>query len=214
MTFAAPFSRVITRPFGGVPSKAWWLSGGIAAANCIAAYQPKGAASLAASYANLTGNATYNAAEGTAPSWDATSGWIFNAASTQYLLTNYVLTSTSSVIVKFSDASGATCVVGCSSNAKTLFEIGTARFRVGSVTITVTTYSGVLAVAGITCFKDASSLGDGTDGRSVLTLDIGRRRTGASTGDRYFTGYIQALAIYNSDVTANISALTTAMNAL
>jgi hypothetical protein len=67
----------------------WWLSGGIAAANCIAAYQPKGAASLAASYDNLTGNATYDAALGVAPTWDVVSGWKFDGA-TQYLRTGVV----------------------------------------------------------------------------------------------------------------------------
>ncbi len=63
---------------------AWWLSGGISAANCIAAYQPKGAADLAASYVNLANPGTYNAAPGVAPTWAAADGWTFGG--TNYLL--------------------------------------------------------------------------------------------------------------------------------
>ena len=62
----------------------WWLSGGISAANCIAAYQPKGAADLAASYVNLANPGTYNAAPGVAPTWAAADGWTFGG--TNYLL--------------------------------------------------------------------------------------------------------------------------------
>lgn len=65
----------------------WWLSGGIAAANCIAAYQPKGAASYAASKVNLANPGTYDAYEGIAPDWSTAAGWDFGAI-TKYLKTN------------------------------------------------------------------------------------------------------------------------------
>lgn len=67
----------------------WWLSGGIAAANCVAAYQPIGAASLAASYINLANPGTYDAAPGVAPTFNAATGWTFDGA-TQYLKTGIV----------------------------------------------------------------------------------------------------------------------------
>ena len=55
--------------------KAPWGLGGemIDIGNCIAAYQPKGAASLAESYQNLA-----------APGWDATDGWTFSGAMLNY----------------------------------------------------------------------------------------------------------------------------------
>ncbi len=49
----------------GVAEIPWWLAGGIPAENCIAAYQPKGAASYAASKVNLANPGTYDAYEGT-----------------------------------------------------------------------------------------------------------------------------------------------------
>jgi len=90
------------RSLGGVP---WYLSGGIAAANCIAAYTPKGAASLAASYDNnaAPGNGladgTYDCTLGVAPGWDAANGW--QGTGLAYLKTGIIPTDiTWSAIVK------------------------------------------------------------------------------------------------------------------
>jgi len=64
----------------------WWLAGGISAANCLAAYQPKGAASYAASKVNLANPGTYNLSDGAAyPTWDAVNGWTFVDGNLQYL---------------------------------------------------------------------------------------------------------------------------------
>jgi hypothetical protein len=60
------------------PSSAsnWWEAGG--ATGCVAAYQPKGAASYAASLVNLANPGTYNLTETAAsPIWDAAVGWTF-----------------------------------------------------------------------------------------------------------------------------------------
>ena len=80
----------------------WYLSGGILAANCIAAYQPKGAASLAASYVNLANPGTYDAAPVVAPTWDAVNGWVGDG--TQYLNTGVVPAANYSMFVRFSGA--------------------------------------------------------------------------------------------------------------
>jgi len=87
----------------------WWV---VAGKTCVAAYQPKGAADIAASYVNLASPGTYNAAPGTAPTWDATSGWIFNG-STQYLTTGVIPTvfNTWTVIVRFSNVSGGATTI-------------------------------------------------------------------------------------------------------
>ena len=64
----------------------WWLAGGAPAP--VAAYQPKGAASLAASYVNLANPGMYDVVGGAAyPSWSAGVGWSFSAASHQHLNT-------------------------------------------------------------------------------------------------------------------------------
>jgi hypothetical protein len=64
----------------------WYLSGGIAKPNCVAAYQSKGAANYAASKINLVTPGTYDLTDGVAfPTWDATNGWYFTALSLQYL---------------------------------------------------------------------------------------------------------------------------------
>lgn len=79
----------------------WYLSGGVVAANCIAAYQPKGAASLAASYINLANPGTNNAAPGVAPTWDATNGFKF--ADNQYLVGPTVTGTEGTLIIRFSN---------------------------------------------------------------------------------------------------------------
>jgi len=61
----------------------WWLAGGINAANCIAAYQPIGAADYATSKVNLANPGTYDAYEGTAPDWSAVTGWTFDSTNSQ-----------------------------------------------------------------------------------------------------------------------------------
>ena len=57
-------------------TRQWWLAGGIHPSQVVAAYQPKGAASLAASYVNLANPGTNDAQVGVAPGLDS-SGWVF-----------------------------------------------------------------------------------------------------------------------------------------
>ena len=98
----------------------WWLSGGISAANCKAAYAPKGAASLVASYSNLNAPGTNDAAPGTAPTWDATNGWIFNGTN-QYLTTGIVPAAGYSMIVRFSNLTSDGYLAGTQQTAAPRF---------------------------------------------------------------------------------------------
>jgi hypothetical protein len=81
MTFGSTFGRTFSPTFQpssqavAVASGGWWLSGGIDPANCVAAYQPKGAASLEASYTDLSGNSHTITPGATEPSWDTDEGW-------------------------------------------------------------------------------------------------------------------------------------------
>ena len=62
----------------------WWE---VAGKTCVAAYQPKGAASYAASKVNLANPGTYDATDGVAyPTWAAATGWTFNGTN-QFLAT-------------------------------------------------------------------------------------------------------------------------------
>lgn len=83
-----------------VAAAPWWLSGG--ASGCVAAYQPKSAASYAASKLDLSGSGN-NASEGVAPSWDAVNGWQLNGT-TQYLVSGVIpLPGTGSMFIQFTN---------------------------------------------------------------------------------------------------------------
>lgn len=202
----------------------WWLSGGISAANCIAAYQPIGAASLAASYVNLANPGTYDAAPGVAPTFDAATGWTFNG-SDQYLNSGVTLGSGSSIILRFSDKAGSLpqnayfagsnqvaqlILVGASANSrKNRYAHGTA------VKEGIVSNSGVIALAATAGFIDAASdvtglAGTGTTNRPIF---IGCYNSGG-TPALYMPCKIQAIALYNIDISSYISPLTAAMAAL
>lgn len=76
MTFGSVFGRTFSptfQPSSQAASDTWWdLNGTIT--SCVAAYQPKGAASYAASLVDLSGNGN-DATEVAAPGWDSTNGW-------------------------------------------------------------------------------------------------------------------------------------------
>jgi lysophospholipase L1-like esterase len=86
---------------GNSSSVPWYLSGGITLSNCVAVYQPVGAANLAASYINLVAPGTNNAAEGVAPIFSAETGWTFNGT-TQYLKTGILPNANYSIYIETS----------------------------------------------------------------------------------------------------------------
>lgn len=212
-------------------AEGWWLSGGIDAANCIAAYQPKGAASYAASKSNLANPGTYDAIEGVAPAWDAVNGWMFDGVN-NYLNTGVSPTAEGaySMIARFSNATG---INGNDTLAGMYATQPVNRFFMSP------NYNGSQHIFGFgdTYVLSASQYSSGT---IALTQDLGyingflendlaataassvwisiyigafnREGAGAS---QYAQAYVQAFAIYNIVISAaQVSALTTAMNAL
>ena len=185
----------------------WWLSGGVSASDVVAAYQPKGATSLAASYVNLANPGTYNAAPGNAPTWDAANGFKFFANSAQYLKTGIIPTSGWSAFVRFSNFFGT----GSFGFLFGSVGLGTTRFRVGcnilserlygngsDVTTTIMPASGVMGFAGQQGFLNGSSDG-GTIGAwsgTAAEVYIGVRNSGGAAGF-FVQAYIQAMAIFN-----------------
>jgi hypothetical protein len=200
----------------------WWAVGGIAEI-CIGAYQPMGAASLAASYINLA-NPTNNAAPGSAPSFDTAVGWTFS--DTHWLGTNIIAAANYSMIGRFSGttarASGH-CVMGCGSLSTNrlyvlpgldvsnrAFGYGLHKSFAGAVD------NGVMAIAGENCYYNGAV--DGVTAGSItsgeLEIQFGRRWKGSGF-DFPLNGNIQAAAIYSAVLTApQVAALTTAINNL
>jgi hypothetical protein len=191
----------------------------------VAAYAPKGSASLSASYTNLANPGTFDCSLGDAPTWDATSGWIFNGSS-NYLKTGITNSSGWSVFVRYSDYIS-------NGNYRYLFGSyggATAQLRIGLRGTYDILYGngGELIPSGVTPPTGAIL---GTAGNKAYrngTAETGTIGTWSGTGAEifigarnnsgpgfYLAGYIQAFAVYNTTISAaQVAALTTSMNAI
>lgn len=201
----------------------WWdLDGAIT--SCIAAYQPKGAVDYTASKVNLANPGTYNATEGVAPTWDTTTGWTGDGAS-KYLDTGITVTDdeTHTLIFRYSGHDSASSTYDCT------FGVDTAKNEWGFInrsnrpyimlggTITqfgtITMNEAVVCVAGLSLYVNGGYRGAHAGGNVNGTIKIGRIHYGGV--QKYFYANYLAAAIYNAVLTSDqISALTTAMNAL
>lgn len=76
----------------------WWDASGTIS-GCVAAYQPIGAASLAASYVNLQNPGTYDLTVGSAVGFDTDYGWTFDGTS-RYLRTGITAYQPMTAIVR------------------------------------------------------------------------------------------------------------------
>lgn len=236
MAFAPPFQRPFSATFdrrAAVAVTPWWLAGGVAAATCLAAYTPKGKASLALSYNNdaAPGNGladgTYDAAPGTAPTFDA-SGWTFNG-STQYLTTGVTPENNQSwsMLVCYASTTNLMPLAGLvdvTGNsiwfilAGVIDTVSSVQYGNGKVVyISPTQPSGVIGFAGNTAYRNgiAESTTIGTEiGTISCAITIAARNVSGSI-DRYNACNIQALAIYNVTLTSTqVLAISTAMAAL
>lgn len=201
-----------------ITDKPWWLAGGIPVAACVAAYQPAAAPSLAGSYVNLVSPGLYNAAPGTAPDWDAVNGWKFTGASSHYLVTGITPANTWTAIARMSNiTTGDTWAFGSYTangfgiqprNAlnKTIYYNNT------NITINVSRTSGVWAISYTACYYNGVYEGSTNGNASTAEFWIGDI---SGIYRRNLTGYMQALAIYNTKLSdSQVASLTTAMNAL
>lgn len=206
----------------------WYLSGGVSAANCVAAYAGKGAASESASRSNLSNPGTYTLTpSATPPSWASGTGWKMNGSSTYYNtgLVPDLTVSTWSIIAKFNGGSstGVRAVVGCgNSGYNQMFVIARSnsggnryytknnkeRYQSGAST------NGVLAQAGLACYYNGSldyTFSALTTGAVTESLSIGAWHIGAGY---YYNddGYITSVAIYNTTLTqAQVQSIGAAM---
>lgn len=232
MTFGAvfqrPFPPVFDRGLDAAAAAAgWWTYGG--ATGCVAAYQPKGAASLAASYVNLANPGTYDAAPGVAPTFDAATGWSFAAAASQYLNSGVPGTSALSMLIRFSNASGALVSFGAAietggtkyilwrprnTTNRQLYLASSSLIKAGALT------SGVFGYAGATVFLNG--LSDGSvlpmpslpAGLPGIAIYIGALNF-AGTAAQFSGINVQAVAIYSDTLSAGeVATVSSAMAAL
>lgn len=206
----------------GAAAADWWLSGGVSAANCVVAYQPKGAASLAASYTNLANPGTYTAAPGVAPTFAAATGWTFAAESTTYLNTGIVPASGWSFIIRFNGTADGGVPIGTyKPNARFFVQLGSTVVVYASGSLVVVSpqaTSGVLAIAGQQGYRngtaDGAAISAWTD-TTTLSIYIGAHSRSDTGIGSYYTGSIQAIAIYNATLSAaQVSGISAAMAAL
>jgi uncharacterized protein (TIGR03790 family) len=202
----------------------WWQAGG--ATGCVAAYQPYGATSLAASYSNLANPGTYAAAPGDAPTWDGVNGWVFNGT-TDYLTTGITPTGSFSAIVMYSyladNVAAIQTVFGSVGATATRFSIRPRTDATNNVTYglgalgatTPEILTGTLAIAGSWGYREGITDTNTLGGWSGTGAEIYIGARNSSGPGSYASVHIQALAVYSTTLThAQIAAITTAMEAL
>jgi len=218
------FPRSPTAPGRSV---VWALSGGINPANCIAVYQPIGAANLADSYVNIANPGTYNAAPGSQPAFDPNTGWTFNGTS-NHLITGIIPRKTWTCLVRFSDRPEEAFLrflVGVRQNTGSTrwglvpySATSTLEFRQGeSYDAGPGVAGGVMALVGLYGYMNGVQVGGpfaGWDTPHTHAFLIGGQNTYGTPG-AYFLGRIQAIAVYDTTLSEpQVVAVTNAMNAL
>ena len=198
----------------------WWQVPG---ATCIAAYQPKGAADLAASYVNLASPGTYNATwSGASPSWSASNGWI--CSTSNYLRTGVVPVDGDFYIARYSNAAIGVYIAGVLSGAsktQALVQTTTVLYCYGTTdrTKTPTLAGGVVAVTKTQAYRDGvSETLTMNESLGAMSHDIWiATRNGNGTPHGTGTIYIQAFAYYrpgDQPTAGDVAALTARMQAL
>jgi len=198
----------------------WWV---VAGKTCVAAYQPKGAASYAASLSNLANPGIYDAAEGVQPGWAGATGWTFDGA-TQYLTTGITPASGWSGVGRWSGVTSSTgAIFGSETNTDDRFFLypwfadGKHYYANGGyVGVAGVSAAGVMAIAGTEGYLNGvPDLVIGAwsgPGKAVL---IGVWTSTDFPLLNYFSGNILAIAFYSDILTdGEVATLSTAIAAL
>lgn len=230
-----------SRYTASITDKPWWLAGGIPADKVIAAYQPVGAQSLAASYLNLAKPGTYTIKKyGDDIAFSPVTGWQFVKANTDYLLTGIVpVLSQYSYLVRYSDAvdvgnSSGNVMFGARDGLSGTNLVGWGTYHFGDraigwngttagqiLFVPPNLASGVGAIAGTRVYKDGVYYGACGASGDAFSLQIaigGINHTAAGSDTLDWTmasAKIQAFVAYSTILTdIQIATITRAMNAL
>lgn len=220
--FLPSVMQLQTRAPGNVlPVSPWYLEGGVSAGSVVAVYEPKGSASLAASYVNIADPGTHDAFAGTAPTLDA-DGWVFNGSS-QYLKTDIVPASDQSYscLLRFSNRGNTGFPLHVrDANADRRFGWYIDNSNIyhynGGVRGGSTATAAVVAVAGNAAYLDGVPVGSiaAWGGSHSYAIYIGAGNV-AEAVSSYFACKIQAIAIYSTALSAGqVAAISSAMAAL
>lgn len=207
------FSGAFVRPFrpafdaGAAAEIPWYLSGGINASNCIAAYLFKGAASYAASRINLV-TGIDDLTTTSAPSWGASTGLTFTID--QWLLSSITWATTYSAIVLVNNVSAtindANAISGGAVGGYSWHIMpSSADFRIYANGVASLSKAGrqtgkaVMAIAANKAYLNGSDDGNIT----VVAFSGGTVYLGNSgLKNRGLRGDLLAVAIYNTGLTA------------
>lgn len=198
----------------------WWYVPG---KTCVAAYQPKGAASYAASLTDLSGSGNH-ATEGVAPTWNVGTGWTFDGID-DYLRTGWVPGNdqSQSLLIQFVAYSGTGFALGCGSGGNALFgarpsnHTGVVYRNGASLIVAPLLANGNLAVAGATAYRNGIAepgsigawVGSTTDDLVIGALHLNNAATlwGALT--------VVAVSVYSDELSAaEVATVSAAMAAL
>lgn len=192
----------------------WW---DIAGETCVAAYQAKGAASLAASYVNLANPGTYDINVLAVPSWTAGTGW---AGNSWQMRTDVNVESSWTLIARFSDhinSIGNYGIMGASVyHYAAPYYYGLAYYRnsnggIQTLDAGAGQLSGVIAIAGKAGYMDGAS--KGTVPGAYYAGSITNWYWGISFAPCDVT--MQACAIYSTTLDATqVATLSASMAAL
>lgn len=204
----------------------WWE---VAGQTCVAAYQPIGAASLAASYVNLANPGTYDAAPGVAPTL-AAGGW--QGGGGAYLTTGIVPTNNQqwSMIVMFSGGASTNQYMIGARTGSIYFSIAPrwmdskAYYGSGAeLAVASGPTSGVVAIAGMTAYRNGAAepgIISAVAGSQLSSIYMLAANGNGAPANAFF-GTIAAVAIYKPTEpsttpmsAADVAALTTRMQAL
>ena len=210
------------RTAAAAPLVDWWT---VTGKTCVAAYQPKGAASYAASLSNLANPGTYDASEGTAPDWTSAGGWDFNGTD-DYLKTGLYPYSAWSALVQFGDTPGSSGnylfgeYKAGESYALAVYSTGNSGWCVffnnsADVGGALNKTSGNIGMAYTINYLDGAPSGVGTSGYAgAATTEILIGQLGGLAG-YWYDGKIYAVVVYSDTLTGGeMATVAAAMAAL
>lgn len=208
-----------------VSASSWW-------SGAYAAWQAKGAASYAASLVDLTGNGK-NLTEGSAPTWDAGTGWTFNGGTNVLYIPDLGLTGAAarSVLIRCTfDTNNYPVSLGPDVNTNYAFyrlraDSGNLRFEIvgagytSSLAVSAVTVQSVAAaysggaMSNVILYVGANS--ESVVGANILNTVEGGNRIGAQPyAGRFLNGVIESVGVFGFLSSAQVAAKFALMEAL